>query len=821
MKKGLFTSLVLILLCGTTFAQWNNLGPWPNANYPGGTHGIAVSPDGKVWTASYYRTNWNSPGGAVISVSPIIVFNADGSLVDTIYTVTSPGPKIDTLKGQCRGMGVDADGNILYVQSSPGKMIKINYQTLEGMGSKLLTEIGSSPTAPSVSLDGTIYVGPVVGGGTTAIAKYDKDLNWIGNAVVGPPNIARTMEISPDGLSLYWIPFTSTPPQIYIYTRASELDDFSATPTDSALQGMSIETSAWQPGTGLLWVSNDKRGTGPYTHLTWYGYNVTTKTIVDSFTLAPPIPGAGDELPRGLDFSPDGKIAYVGLFGSAFNRIYKFDTTPPSEYKVTFSIDMGVQAFEKAFDVTTGKVWVRGDFQTDAGDPNGNWQGNMFELTDTDGDTIYTITVTFPVSSKGKTYNFKYVMSPDNWESSSNRLVTINAANINLPKVWFNNDNIYTVLVEVTNTINFTADITSILGIGVGGAFDANQDSLLVMGLDWDNLGKNVVGKRKMTAEDPFNPGIFTTSLTFTSSTASAKGVGDSTKWKFKAYPDGRFANTGWETGSDRWHIYQADGNVITLPTIVPRIYPLFGPIANDVPLQFNVDMTGAVNRYNGQPIDPSQVEFVGMRGGAGFLGSWAAGGNWTVNDTATVVNGYQLMRVLHKVSGNLWRIDIVAPAGTNAGVYEYKFAAVYPFADTVNGGSSPLDNEGGFGQNHSFVLSDKPSGFVFNHQFGNFNPVGVERVDNALPTAYALSQNYPNPFNPSTTINYSIPEAGLVTVKVFNLLGQEVATLVNTQQATGNYKVSFNASSLSSGIYLYSIQVNNFKTTKKMILMK
>ena len=64
-----------------------------------------------------------------------------------------------------------------------------------------------------------------------------------------------------------------------------------------------------------------------------------------------------------------------------------------------------------------------------------------------------------------------------------------------------------------------------------------HQDSLLVMGLDWDNLGKNVVGNRKMVNNDPFNPGIYTTSLTFTSGTAAPNGVGDSTKWKFRAFP--------------------------------------------------------------------------------------------------------------------------------------------------------------------------------------------------------------------------------------------------------------------------------------------
>ncbi len=85
----------------------------------------------------------------------------------------------------------------------------------------------------------------------------------------------------------------------------------------------------------------------------------------------------------------------------------------------------------------------------------------------------------------------------------------------------------------------------------------------------------------------------------------------------------------------------------------------------------------------------------------------------------------------------------------------------------------------------------------------------------------YKLVQNYPNPFNPSTKINYSIQTEGLVTLKVFNILGQEVATLVNDFQTAGAHTVNFDATKLSSGIYLYKIDSNGFTQTKKMMLIK
>ncbi len=85
----------------------------------------------------------------------------------------------------------------------------------------------------------------------------------------------------------------------------------------------------------------------------------------------------------------------------------------------------------------------------------------------------------------------------------------------------------------------------------------------------------------------------------------------------------------------------------------------------------------------------------------------------------------------------------------------------------------------------------------------------------------YNLNQNYPNPFNPITTIEYQIPFEGFVEIKVFDILGREVKTLVNMNQTAGNYKVIFDASSMPSGVYLYQINVNDYQATKKMILMK
>lgn len=98
--------------------------------------------------------------------------------------------------------------------------------------------------------------------------------------------------------------------------------------------------------------------------------------------------------------------------------------------------------------------------------------------------------------------------------------------------------------------------------------------------------------------------------------------------------------------------------------------------------------------------------------------------------------------------------------------------------------------------------------------------PTFVEN-DEATPSEYILSQNYPNPFNSSTIIKYSIPKSSLVTLKIFNTLGEEIETLVNEEKPVGNYEVNFNANTLPSGVYLYRLQAGDYVQTRKMILLK
>jgi hypothetical protein len=89
------------------------------------------------------------------------------------------------------------------------------------------------------------------------------------------------------------------------------------------------------------------------------------------------------------------------------------------------------------------------------------------------------------------------------------------------------------------------------------------------------------------------------------------------------------------------------------------------------------------------------------------------------------------------------------------------------------------------------------------------------------MPEKYYLRQNYPNPFNPSTTIRFSIPKAVMVSLKIYNLMGEEVITLIKEELPAGIHKVIWNAETYPSGVYFYRINTENFNSTHKMVLLK
>ncbi len=134
--------------------------------------------------------------------------------------------------------------------------------------------------------------------------------------------------------------------------------------------------------------------------------------------------------------------------------------------------------------------------------------------------------------------------------------------------------------------------------------------------------------------------------------------------------------------------------------------------------------------------------------------------------------------------------------------------------------------NEGTF-----VFIAGRPYRFNPTASFANYDyiinnwltstPTDVENDEKNVPESFALQQNYPNPFNPSTQITFSLPERSNVTLKIYDILGKEITTLVNESKSAGTYTVNFDAGKLSSGVYIYSIQAGDFLESRKMLLMK
>jgi len=124
-----------------------------------------------------------------------------------------------------------------------------------------------------------------------------------------------------------------------------------------------------------------------------------------------------------------------------------------------------------------------------------------------------------------------------------------------------------------------------------------------------------------------------------------------------------------------------------------------------------------------------------------------------------------------------------------------------------------------------NFVIQNYPdnilSNFALAEIIDNTEMLSKISAESNFDVSQFRLSNHPNPFNPTTTISYSIPDNQNVTIKVYDILGKEVATLVNETKTAGNHQVSFNAGHLSSGIYIYMIQTNNFNVSKKMLLIK
>lgn len=205
------------------------------------------------------------------------------------------------------------------------------------------------------------------------------------------------------------------------------------------------------------------------------------------------------------------------------------------------------------------------------------------------------------------------------------------------------------------------------------------------------------------------------------------------------------------------------------------------------------------------------------------FFSEWIWGINFPI---------YSMHWNINSSSNNLYNIDISINQQTNSKPAFFTMPIDLKISTTVHDTIITVFNNSQ-NQNFNITVIGRPTEIEIDPEHWILKDVtsvtGVNDYENKLPESFSLSQNYPNPFNPSTVINYSIPASAIkngtnslaVSLKVYDVLGKEIATLVNETKNAGNYSIQFDSEKYSAGVYYYNLHAGNYSQTRKMILLK
>ncbi len=469
---------------------------------------------------------------------------------------------------------------------------------------------------------------------------------------------------------------------------------------------------------------------------------------------------------------------------------------------VKFQVNMSVKIASSIFSIANDSVEVRGNF-------NG-WGGFDALMTKNTNDSVYTVTYDMPDSLVGTSIQYKFVMTrggSDTWEDGDNHTFTLATGGTTTPIVYFNNDSVLAVKANIL----FQVDMTVMKNVGY---FEPNNGDLIYVRSSDVPGGW---GPGTELTENPLKPGHYQALVEVT------KAVNAKVEYKYfisTTRTTGLLPpNGGYEVGPGaNNYSFTFTGQDMNLPE---RYFDDINPSAiltQPSTVIFSVDMHNAINHATGLAFPSVDSVFIG---GSSKPLYWL----WDNPDSSRAD-----LRLYDdgthgdlKANDSIYSRAITFPKYT-ARTVQFKYSTAYH----PGMANFPEDNEAGVGENHSVWLPDSASSEVrlTTNKYGNFNDTtsiitGIKKFNNTVPGKYTLDQNYPNPFNPSTIIRYSVPKQSMVTLKIFNLLGQEVATLVNAEQISGTYEVNFNASRFASGIYFYQLKAGQFNAIKKMILMK
>lgn len=525
-------------------------------------------------------------------------------------------------------------------------------------------------------------------------------------------------------------------------------------------------------------------------------------------------------------------------------------TSEEDSVSLYFRVNVGAQAQDGSFDPETFKVGVRGNgafFTNDWG------TGDFLEKGDQTGDNLFYEGVVRAQKDSAAaiegSINYKFVFEASDgtvtWESTPDRPIHIPAQDSTVHWVFFN-DTAPTQATIVNTTLSFEVNVGILSGLGL---FNSTIDTVSVRGTF------NSWGESRMTFDS--RNGVYeANNLPYTKAEGTEEKYKYYIKWDARRdstesefYLDGiQSANTGWEEpgvtgGSDRSFTIENKANQDKLSEFYNGVEPEALLTTNNVEsgaisVTFSIDMSPALQHTT--PFVPASdsvflfvdTPFFALTNGITVPGD--TGENFITTSDAE----RERLQFTDDDGDMVYELtlDLVLPTLNHIG-----FRIAYGEPTSADG--SLVINGGGFdaGRRHYQYISpqvDAQGNVTWASTFAfpeltwkatdlpwetppDYQTVSNEEVIGEVET-FRLNQNYPNPFNPSTNISFNLPNAADVSLTVYNVLGQRVATLLNNKKYTsGSHTLSFDASNLASGIYIYRIEAGSFVSQKRMTLIK